>query len=58
MSKCEIASICALKGVPMAVCGVKSIDLTTDFMKVLTTCFSYNQKVKEEVNLLRTISSI
>ena len=42
----------------MAVCGMESMDLTTDFMKILGTCFSYKQKVKEEASLPRTISSI
>ena len=39
----------------MAVCRMKSIDLTTDFMKILGTYFLYSQKTKGEVNLLRTI---
>ena len=30
----------------MALCGMKNIDLTTNFMKILDTCFSYNQKNK------------
>ena len=34
----------------VAVRGMKSIDLTGDFMKILVTCFSYNQKVKEVTN--------
>ena len=42
----------------MVVCGMNSIDLTTDLIKILCTCFSYNQKIKEEVNILRNISSI
>lgn len=41
----------------MAVCGMNSIDLTTDFTKILMTCFSFNQTIREEANLLRTISS-
>ena len=58
ISKCEIAGIDALKRVPVTVCIMKSIELTTDFMKILGTCFSYNQNLKKEENLLRTISSI
>lgn len=57
ISKFEIAGIGALKGVLMAVCGMNSIDLTTDFTKILMTCFSFNQTIREEANLLRTISS-
>ena len=39
----------------MAVCRMKSIDLTIDFMKILGTYFLYSQKTKGEVNLLRAI---
>ena len=42
----------------MAICGMKSIDLTTDFTNIVGICFSYNQKIKEEPNLSHTISSI
>ena len=42
----------------MAFCGMKCTGLTTDFMKILDTCFSYNQKIKGEANLLCTISNI
>ena len=48
---------CALKGISMIVRGRKSIDLTTDFMKIIGTFFSYDQKIKE-ANLLHAISSI
>ena len=34
----------------VAVRGMKTIDLTDDFMKIPVTCFSYNQKVKEVTN--------
>ena len=37
---------------------MKSIDLISDFIKILCNCFSYDQKIKEETDLLRTISSI
>ena len=46
MSKYEIAGIGVLKVVPVVVFGMNSIDLTTDFIKILCTCFSYNQKIK------------
>ena len=42
----------------MAICGMKSIDLTTDFTNIVGICFSYNQKIKEEPNLSHIISSI
>ena len=33
--KCEVAGIGSLKGVKMAVCGIKCIDLTTETIKIL-----------------------
>ena len=44
--KCEVAGIGSLKGVKMAVCGIKCIDLTTETIKILGVHFSYNQKLK------------
>ena len=39
LSKCEIAGIGLLKGVKVAVCGVKCIDLTKDAIKILGIFF-------------------
>ena len=44
ISKREITGINALKRVPMTVCDVKSLDLTTDLPQILGICFSYNKK--------------
>ena len=41
----------------MAFCGMNSIDLITGFTKILMTCFSFSQTIREEANLLRAISS-
>ena len=41
-SKCEIAGIGLLKGVLEVVCELKSINLTTDTIKILGVYFSYN----------------
>ena len=54
ISKCEIAGIGTVKGVPTAVCSMKNIDYITDFIKILGTCFSYKQQMKEESNLCCT----
>ena len=35
ISKCEICGLAPLKGVEMAVCGMQSVDLTRDAIKVL-----------------------
>ena len=40
--KCEVAGIGSLKGVRMAVCGIKCTDLTTETIKILGVHFSYN----------------
>ena len=37
--KCEVADICSLKGVKMAVCDIKCIDLATETIKVLVYIF-------------------
>ena len=60
ISKCEIVLKRGgtLKEVPVGACGLKIIDLTTDFLKIFGTFFLYNLKIKIEENLLHTISSI
>ena len=42
--KCEDAGIGALKVVPVAVSVLKSVDLTSDNLKILGVRFSYNKK--------------
>ena len=37
-----------LKGVQVAICGMRCIDLNVDTLKMLGTHFSYNKKLKEE----------
>ena len=49
-SKCEIAGLGSLKGVLEAVCGLKSINLTTDTIKILGVHFSYNSTLKVQNN--------
>ena len=57
-SKCEIAGLGSLKGVLEAVCGLKSINLTTDTIKILGVHFSYNSTLKVQKNFLDTVKSI
>ena len=45
IGKCEIACIGFLKGVTEAVCGLKSVDLSNDTIKILGIHFSYSKKV-------------
>ena len=42
ISKYEICGVGPLKGVKMAVCGMKSVYLTRDAIKILGIYFSYN----------------
>ena len=37
-----------LKGVQVAFCGMKCIDLRKEAIKILDVYFSYNQKIKDE----------
>ena len=48
LTKSEIAGIGVLKGVQVAVCGVRYIDLNIYTLKILGIHFSYNKKLKEE----------
>ena len=57
-NKCEIAGLGSLKGVLEAVCSLKSINLTTDTIKVLGVHFSYNSTLKVQNNFPDTVKSI
>ena len=57
-SKCEIAGLGSLKGVLEAVCGLKSINLATDTIKILGVHFSYNSILKAQNNFLDTVKII
>ena len=56
LTKSEIAGIGVLKGVQVAVCGIRCIDLNVDTLKILGTHFSYNEKLKEEKNFYKIVS--
>ena len=58
LTKCEIAGIGALKGVQVAVCGTRCIDLCNEAIKILGTYFSYNSRIKEECNFLKIVSNV
>ena len=58
ISKCEVAGIGPLKGVEVAVCGMKCVNLEKDTMKILGVHFSYNKNLKVEKNFLRCITNI
>ena len=58
LSKCEAAGIGLLKGVKVAVCRIKCIDLIQDAIKILGIFFSYNKDIKLQQNLKKAIISI
>ena len=56
--KCEISGIGAMKGVQVAVCGMRCINFCNEAIKILGTYFSYNSKIKEECNFLKIVSNV
>ena len=58
LTKCEIAGIESLKGVQVAVFGMRCIDLCNEAIKILGTYFSYNSRIKEECNFLKIVSNV
>ena len=57
LSKCEIAGIAVMKGVKVAICRIKCIDLTK-YIKVLQVFFSYDNNLQFENDFRKTILSI
>ena len=58
LTKSEIARIGVLKGVEMALCGMRCIDLNIDTLKILGTHFSYNEKLKEKKNFYKIVTDM
>ena len=56
-SKCDVAGIGALKGVKMALCGMKCNDLRLNTVNILGIHFSYNKKIENDENFLKQITS-
>ena len=56
--KCEVAGIGVLKGVTWALCGLKSIDLTQQTIKILGIHFSYNISLRDELNFTNSVKKI
>ena len=57
-SKCEIAGIGSLKDAKVALCGLKSLDLTKESIKILGVHISYNRKLHDDINFRMTIKNI
>ena len=58
LSKCEIAGIGVLKDANVALCGLKSVNLTKESFKILGVHLSYNEKLQNELNFCTTIKNI
>ena len=56
-TKCEVSRIGVMKGVQVAVCGMKYIDLKIDTIKILETHFSYSELIAREKKL-KVLSNI
>ena len=57
-SKCEIVGIGSLNGVKVALCGMKSVNLNIETIKILGTHFSYNKELQQEKNFFTHITKI
>ena len=42
----------------MAVCGIKCIDLTKEYLKILDIYYSYNQNLQTQKNSLRATKNM
>ena len=58
LSKCEVAGIGALKGIKVAICGIKCVDLTKEAVKILRVFFSYDKNLQLENNLRKAMLNI
>ena len=56
LSKCEVTGIGLLKGVKVAACGLKCIDLTKDAIKILGIFYSYNKNIELEQNFKKNFN--
>ena len=58
ISKCEICGLGPLKGLEIAVCGMQSVDLTRDAIKILSIYFSYTINLMNQKNYCKAIINI
>ena len=57
-SKCEIAGIGSLKYAKMVICGLKSLDLIKESIKISDVHISCNKKLQDDVNFCMTVKNI
>lgn len=58
LTKFEVAGIYLPKGVKLAVYDMKSVDLTSDALKVLGVHFFYIKSLQNDMNFLKAIMNI
>ena len=58
ISKCEICALDSLEGVEVPVCGMQTVNLTRDAIKILGVYFSYNINLMNQKNYCKAITSI
>ena len=56
--KCEIAGIGVLKGVKVALCGMRCVNLHEDTIKILGIHYSYNKQLENDENFKKYIAKI
>ena len=57
-TKCEIAGIGVLKGIQVALCGIKCVNLNNETVKILGVHFSYNKNLHQDKNFCEHIVKI
>ena len=57
-SKCEIAGIGVLKGVKVALCGVRWVNLHEDTIKILGIHYLYNKQLQNDEKFKKCIAKI
>ena len=57
-SKCEIAGTGSLKDAKVALCELKSLDLTKESIKILGVHISYNKKLQDDINFCMAVKNI
>ena len=58
LSKCEIAGIGVLKGANVALCGMKTLDLVNESIKILGINISYNKSLQNDLNFCETVKNM
>ena len=58
LTKCEIAGIGVLKGANVALCGMKTLNLVNESIKILGIHISYNKSLQNDLNFCETVKDM